>query len=336
MRRLGFFDVGDKLGEGGMGVVYRALDRRGGQEVALKVMNPDFRDDEERRARFLCEGRYTQAIDHPGVLTVHEIGEVHLEDGARTLYISLELAPRDDLMRRISRETPTQRWVVTISRRLAEALDAVHRHGLVHRDVKPGNVLLMSGDHPKLIDFGLASMSATPAGTTETTGTTGTTEKTVPGDLGAPLGASFKTAAGSVVGTPGYAAPEQLRGEPLDGRADLYSLGSTMFQMLTGGLPFAGDTASELLERVDAQGAEGVFRQLGERAPGVSVRLARLISALMEPDRERRPRDAATVAEALATLEADDEELDRPLVESPDETAITESAWMRLTHWWRA
>ena len=324
MRRLGFFDVGDKLGEGGMGVVYRALDRRSGQDVALKVMNPDFRDDEERRARFLCEGQYTQIVDHPGVLTVHEIGEVHLEDGARTLYISLELAPRDDLMRKISRETPTQRWVATIGRRLAEALDAVHRHDLVHRDVKPGNVLLVGDDHPKLIDFGLAATSA--VGAKESSG----------GDLDAArLGPSFKTAAGSVVGTPGYAAPEQLRGDPVDGRADLYSLGSTLFQMLTGGLPFAGDTAAELLERIDAQGSDGVFRQLVERAPGVSVRLARLTAALMEPDRERRPRDASAVAAALRALEEDDDELDRTLGETVDETAISESAWMRLKQWWR-
>ena len=324
MARLGFFDVGDKLGEGGMGVVYRALDRRNGQDVALKVMNPDFRDDEERRARFLSEGRFTQMVDHPGVLTVHEIGEVHLEDGARTLYISLELAPRDDLMRRISRETPSQRWVVGIGRRLVEALDAVHRHDLVHRDVKPGNVLLIDDDRPKLIDFGLAA-ARDSGGSTDGTG-----------DLGARLGVSFKTAVGSVVGTPGYAAPEQLRGQALDGRADLYSLGSTLFQMLTGGLPFAGDTAAELLERVEAQGSEEVFRQLCDRAPGVSVRLARLIAALMEPDRERRPRDAATVAEALKVLEEDDEELDRALEEGPDESAISESAWMRLKQWWRA
>lgn len=322
MRRLGFFDVGDKLGEGGMGVVYRALDRRTGQDVALKVMNPEFRDDEERRARFLTEGRFTQMVDHPGVLDVHEIGEVHLEDGERTLYMSLELAPRDDLMRRISRETPTQRWVVAVGRQLAEALDAVHRQDLIHRDVKPGNVLLMNGDRPKLIDFGLAAARAT-----------GSVDG---GDLGARLGVSFKTAAGSVVGTPGYAAPEQLRGEALDGRADLYSLGSTMFQMLTGGLPFAGDTAAELLERIETQGSEGVFRQLGARAPGVSVRLARLIAALMEPERDRRPRDARTVAAALETLESEDEELDRALAEAADHGAITESTWMRLKQWWRA
>lgn len=329
MRRLGFFDVGDKLGEGGMGVVYRALDRRTGEDVALKLMNPDFGEDEERRARFLREGAFTQAVDHPGVLTVHEIGEVHLEDGGRTLYISLELAPHDDLMRKISRETPTQRWVVGVGRGLAEALVAVHGQGLVHRDVKPGNVLLVGVARPKLIDFGLAAMSVDIE---EEGAGVGQTEPT---SLGARLGASFKTAVGSVVGTPGYAAPEQLRGEPVDGRADLYSLGSTMFQMLTGGLPYAGDTAAELLDRIDRHGAEDVFRQLSERAPGVSVRLGRLIAALMEPDPNRRPHDATTVAQALATLEADDDELDRSLEESQSEDAMSDSTWMRLKQWWR-
>ena len=197
-------------GRGGMGVVYRATDVELERRVAVKVIAPAHADDPAFRRRFIAESRTAASLDHPNVITIHRAGE---EDGI--LYQVMRFVEGEDLRGVLSREGPLEpERVVRILTQVASALDAAHASGLVHRDVKPANILLGAGDHVYLTDFGLSKRTA---GTDET-----------------------RTA--GVMGTVNYLAPEQIRGQPLDARTDVYALGAVLFQMLTARVPFPGDS----------------------------------------------------------------------------------------------
>ncbi len=336
MRRLGNYNIQNRIGEGGMGVVYRALDLRDGSEVALKLLHPQFREDESRRARFLREGEYAQSISHGGVVRILDLGEVHLDTADRTLFLCMELVKGRDLLQVISRETPQQRWVAEVGLAVAEALLAIEQAGIVHRDIKPGNILVTSEGVVKLMDFGLAyRLGEAPSAS----GPAVEDEATQP--------ASGLTLFGSVVGTPGYAAPEQLRGEQVDARSDLYALGATLYQMLTGALPFSGTNPREILRATETAAARSglgtaqttaassvVVAKLFAAVPGVSVRFAQLVGALMSAPMEQRPSSAVHVSAFLEAMLLDDPELDSRL-EAPDGKRLGAgtSAWMRLKDW---
>jgi tRNA A-37 threonylcarbamoyl transferase component Bud32 len=199
------------IGQGGMGVVYRAYDRRLKRAVALKFIAPELALDEQFRERFLRETELAAAFEHPNAVPIHDAGEV---DGR--LYLAMRYVEGNDLATLLRSEGPLEPGRgVLICAQVARALDAAHASGLVHRDVKPSNVLLDAGEHVYLADFGLTRRRA---------------DENVP-----PGGARS-------LGTPAYAAPEQLEGGPVDGRADLYSLGCLLFECLTGAPPFASES----------------------------------------------------------------------------------------------
>jgi serine/threonine-protein kinase len=214
--RLGRYRIEGVLGRGGMGIVYRAVQDDLDRAVALKVIAPTLAADHDFRARFQREARLAASLDHPNVIPVHEAGT----DGD-TLYLAMRLVPGEDLASLVKRDGPLPaERVVAIIAQTASALDAAHAAGLVHRDVKPHNIL-MAGEHAYLTDFGLTKSTSSDATLTRT---------------------------GIVLGTVDYAAPEQLRGEATDGRSDVYSLACTAFYLLAGEPPFprTSDTARML------------------------------------------------------------------------------------------
>lgn len=199
------------LGRGGMGVVYRATQQRLDRAVALKLIAPAFAQDPAFRERFERESRIAASIEHPNVIPVHEAGE---HDGL--LFISMRFVDGTDLRALLGeggRLEPAR--TAALVAQVAAALDAAHAHGLVHRDVKPANVLVAAGDHAYLTDFGLSKHAASAAGLTGT---------------------------GQFVGTLDYIAPEQLAGDRVDARADVYALGCVLFESLTGQVPFPRDS----------------------------------------------------------------------------------------------
>ena len=210
-RRLGHYRIDGVLGRGGMSVLYRATDIRLGRKVALKVIGEHLTEDPEFRERFVDEARNTSAVDHSNVVPLYDFGEV---DGL--LYIALRLVDGSDLATLVADGALNPMRAVTLLFQIADALDLLHGKGLVHLDVKPANVLVTTkesaGEHVYLADFGL-----TRRGT-----------------------AGHRTRGGDFLGSPTYAAPEHLRGEPVDGRADVYSLACVLFVCLTGRPPFRG------------------------------------------------------------------------------------------------
>jgi ABC-type branched-subunit amino acid transport system substrate-binding protein/glutamine cyclotransferase len=202
------------VGRGGMGVVYRATDLRLDRAVALKLIAPELAQDDRFRSRFLKESRMAAALDHPNVLPIYEAGE---SDGQ--LYLAMRYVEGNDLKSLLERDrTLTPERTVAVLGQVAGALDAAHRRGLVHRDVKPANVLVDEDGHAYLTDFGITKQAG--AASTQT---------------------------GEMVGTLDYLAPEQIRGEPVDGRTDSYALGCVLYECLAGAPPFRRETHAETL-----------------------------------------------------------------------------------------
>jgi serine/threonine-protein kinase len=247
--RLGHFQVGEPLGRGGMGVVYRALDERLGRTVALKLLPRAFEDDPTRRRRFLREARAAAAVGHPNLVTVFEIDEA---DGR--IFIAMELVAGSSLRQRLAGGPLPEDEALQIFRQLLAGVAAAHRQGIVHRDLKPDNVMLGDGGTVKVLDFGLAKLP--------------------PGAV--PESVAIRTAEGAVAGTPGYMSPEQLAGVPsaVDARSDVFALGVMLNELVTGRRPAspAGPTPglparlAAVLERCLASDPAQRFADAGQLA----------------------------------------------------------------------
>ncbi|MGH9311474.1 MAG: serine/threonine-protein kinase, partial [Vicinamibacterales bacterium] len=253
------------LGRGGMGAVYRARDMRLDRLVALKIVRAELLGDPEARRRFRREAQIVARLQHPGIVSVFDYGTV--PHGAA--YLVMELVRGEDLRRVLVREGRLEpARAARILSSVCAAIEAAHREGVLHRDLKPENILLPGDDaEAKVLDFGVAKVIAQERPDITL----------APGDAPTVL-----TVDGSIVGTPAYMAPEQLRGQTPDGRTDVFSLGVIAYEMLTGTLPFGRGSLADV---VLAQ-ARGISPADGDNLPPA---LARAVRAALEPDPDRRP-----------------------------------------------
>jgi serine/threonine protein kinase/Tol biopolymer transport system component len=276
--KLGPYEILSLLGSGGMGEVYRALDPRLGREVAVKVLPPE-RMDEERRRRFVQEARAASALNHPNIVTIHEIESANGLD-----FIVMEYVPGKSLDRLIPRQGMPLGEALRIAIPIADALARAHGRGIVHRDLKPANVVVGSEGAVKLLDFGLAKLVASAATSPEAE----TAER--------PL-----TRAGAVSGTVGYMSPEQASGREVDARTDIFSFGALLYEMVTGRRAFAGDSAAATLAAVMREQPQAP----SEVASDVPRDLERVILRCLRKEADRRYQSMADVKLELEQIKED-------------------------------
>ncbi len=273
---LGPYRIVQMIGEGGMGAVYRAQDTRLGRDVAIKVLTAVHLDDRERLVRFEQEARTTGMLNHPNLLTVYDVGD---SDG--TAYLVSELLQGETLRERLTRGPLPPRKAVDAALQMALGLTAAHDKGVVHRDLKPENIFLTRDGRVKILDFGIAKLTARAAHE----------------------GPTFQMAAtepGMVLGTVGYMAPEQVRGETVDHRADIFAFGAIFYEMLTGSRAFKRDSSIETLSAILKEEPP----ELTEVLPNIPATLDRLVRRCLEKDRELRFQTARDLAFNLETLSA--------------------------------
>jgi serine/threonine protein kinase len=287
-RVLGHYEIVGFLGAGGMGEVYRARDSRIGRDVAVKVMPPGIAEHPERLRRFEQEARATGALNHPNILAIYDVG---VQDGAP--YVVYELLEGETLRDRLLKGSLSRRKALEYTRQIATGLAVAHDKGITHRDLKPENLFLTRDGRVKILDFGLAKLTMPEAFTGEET---------------AAMNPAPHREPGGVLGTPGYMAPEQLRGGIVDHRADLFNLGAILYEMLTGRRPFRGRSTSEILSAVLNDDPIEMPETGGKLDPG----LARLLRRCLEKNPNERIQSALDLAFDLEAFLLPNEKARRP------------------------
>jgi eukaryotic-like serine/threonine-protein kinase len=287
---LGHYRIDSKLGEGGMGVVYRAFDTHLDRAVAIKVLRPDATASPDRKRRFVQEAKSASALNHPGIVHIYDIDSANLPDGP-TDFIAMEFVPGKTLDQHIGKSGLSLKDALKYGIQIADALARAHAAGIVHRDLKPANIIVADDGRVKLLDFGLAKLTEVIDGDPEGAAATMAGKETP------------QTEEGAILGTVAYMSPEQAEARKVDGRSDIFSFGSVLYEMVTGRRAFEGTNKISTLGAI----LHTEPKAASEISAGVPTELDKIIARCLRKDPERRAQGIADIKLALEELKQESE-----------------------------